>query len=232
MKTAQFVFCFLLLGIVEGISANPAAAQGGVSERSILDTTVPLFQLTDQTLLDGVTALTTEPAPLAFGFERVLKQRFSDPPVISPRFSLRLENRSIGEILDALCTMDSRYTWTQDGPTINVYPRATAGDGSYVMNRKLDKLELKDVTDIEQALLAIYQQLPPPREQVAIGQAGGDISYPAQPWSAVFKEVTVRQAMNRIAGHLGPRGSWMLSGSRDFRAFAFTKIWFQNIASH
>jgi hypothetical protein len=84
-------------------------------------------------------------------------------------------------------------------------------------------LDLKELTDIQQGLFAIANQLPPPREQVAVAQIGGDDSYPPEPWTTSYEDLTVRQAINRLVHHMGERGSWAFGGSADFRAFAFNR---------
>jgi len=68
--------------------------------------------------------------------------------------------------LDAMCHADGRYTWSTDDAFVNVYPIKTISDASYLMNRRLEKLDLKELTDIQQGLLAIVNQLPPPKEQL------------------------------------------------------------------
>jgi hypothetical protein len=90
------------------------------------------------------------------------------------------------------------------------------------LNRKLKRLELKGLTDVQQGLLAIVDQLPPPSEQVAIAQIGGAYSYPEEPWTMNYENITVRQAVNRLVVHMGERGSWAFTGSKDFRAFAIS----------
>jgi hypothetical protein len=84
-------------------------------------------------------------------------------------------------------------------------------------------MELKQLTDIQQGLFAIVNQLPPPKEQVAVAQIGGDDSYPPEPWTTSYEDLTVRQAINRLVHHMGERGSWAFTGSADFRAFAFNR---------
>jgi len=54
----------------------------------------------------------------------------------------------------------------------------------------------------------------------------GDSSYP-EPWSKSFRQLTVRQLMNRISEHIGPRGAWILSGSKDDRFFFSFQYGFQ-----
>jgi hypothetical protein len=172
------------------------------------------------TVLDGLAQLSAEPVGVAFAFENILKARVNDPPVPESRFDLILEKGTIKEILDELCRKDDRYTWARDGSTINVYPRATINDNSYLLNRRLKQLELKGVREAGQALFAIVAQLPLPFEQIAFTQAGGDISYP-EPWNERLSDLTVRHALNLAARHMGPKGGWILNGSSEFRTVGF-----------
>jgi hypothetical protein len=190
-----------------------------------LDHTRVDFTLTNQTLFDGLAALSSKRIPLALGFEEVLKLKFTDQPPQNPRFSLDLKSKTPAEIVEVLCTMDPRYTWSRDGATINVYPRAVIGDPAYLLNRKLNKLEVMNLPDPDHALLAIIRELPPPLEQVSYTGIGGDSSY-AAPWTMSFHDLTVRQAINRLAAHMGTRSQWVFYGSRDFRSFAFFKAGF------
>jgi hypothetical protein len=201
------------------------AAQNNVPPA--LDTNVADFFLSNQTIFEGVSELNSEAVPFSFGFEKILKAKFDDPPIPDPNISLILRNASVKEILDALCKADQRYSWAVDGSTINVYPRRTIGDPSYLLNRHLDKLEIKNIIDIQQGLLAIAQQIPPPKEQIAHAQMGGDSSYPPEPWATIFEGLTVRQAVNRLTGQMGPHSAWLFNGSQDFRAFSFFRLGFR-----
>ena len=60
-------------------------------------------------------------------------------------------------------------------------------------------------------------------EGLAGAQIGGDVSYPPEPWTISYENLTVRQALNRLVHHMGEQGSWAFTGSADFRAFAFNK---------
>jgi hypothetical protein len=157
------------------------------------------------------------------GFEHELKSKQTDPPILDPRITLHLKTTTVREALDAMCRVDSRYTWSTDDKFINVYPIKTVNDASYLLNRRLMRLDLKELTDIQLGLLAIVNQLPPPREQVAVAQIGGDDSYPPEPWTTSYEDLTVRQAINRLVRHMGERGSWAFTGPADFRAFAFNR---------
>ncbi len=207
---------------VAALTAYTPNARGQMPDvgKTLLDARVPSFVIRGGTLLDGLAQLSAEPVEISFAFEDSLKARVNDPPVPESRFDLRLEKRTIKEILDELCRMDGRYTWARDGSMINVYPRATINDKSYLLNRRLKQLELRGVREAGQALFAIVAQIPPPFEQITFAQAGGDISYP-EPWNERLRDLTVRHALNLAARHLGPKGGWVLSGSSDFRTVGF-----------
>lgn len=220
---------FMLIWFAACFSTVPSAGKDEGSatlEELVLNKRIAVLRLTQSTFLDALENLSSDPVPFAFGFEEVLRDRFADPEVREPRFDLLVENKTIREVLDALCAADSRYMWSSDGLTINVYPRATVDDADYLLNRWLPNLEINGITNVDQGLLAIVHQLPPPEEQVAHVQMGGDSSYPAEPWHASFQGLTVRRAMNRLVAHMGPRACWILHGSRDFRAFGFFRTGF------
>jgi hypothetical protein len=199
--------------------------QSNTPEDAILNTKVTHLESTDQTLFDGLAKLSSERIPLALGFEEVLKGKFADPPMQDPRFSVEFQNKTVREILDTLCGMDARYAWSREGTTINVYPRAVIGDPTYLPNRQLDRLAVTNLPDPEHALLAIIQQPAPPQEQIGYAGVGGDSSY-TEPWTVTFRDLTVRQTINRLATDMGPRSQWIFYGSRDFRSFAFFKAGF------
>jgi hypothetical protein len=227
MKNRLFA-CWFFLTLIsplplvhEGLrSEAPANATNG---DSVLNTEVPEFNLTEETIEVGLKRLASGSAGFAMGFEHELKAKHTDPPILDPRLTLHLRTTTVREALDAMCRADRRYTWSKDDMFINVYPSKTANDASYLLNRKLLRLDLKELTDIQQGLLAIVNQLPPPREQVAIAQIGGDDSYPPEPWTTSYEDLTVRQALNRLVHHMGERSSWAFIGSADFRAFAFNR---------
>ena len=219
MKCALLIF----VAAVMQASAVPARQAGPVPTResAFLEANLSEFEVHKQTLLEALLKLARGPAPFGFGFEKILKEKLSDPEIPDPALSLELQNKSVREILDALCQADQRYTWSVDGTTVDVYPRAVTSDKSYLLNRELPKLELKNATDVQDGLLAISRQLPPPKEQIAIAQAGGADPYPPDPWTVTFENVTVRKVVNRLTEHGGRCGYWIFGGARDFRAFGF-----------
>jgi hypothetical protein len=191
---------------------------------SILNSEISAFNLDDETIEVGLKRLASGSAAFAMGFEHELKSKQTDPQIQDPRLTLHLTATTVRGVLDAMCHADGRYTWSTDDTFINVYPIQSINLSSYLMNRRLTKLDLKELTDIQQGLLAIVNQLPPPREQVAIAYiGGGDDTYPPETWTTHYENLTVRQAVNRLLRHMGERASWAFTGSTDFRAFAFNR---------
>lgn len=216
----------ILLAALLGASAlgggRPRPAGRAVRPKDwFLAAKVPAFQIRNQTLLDGILQLARGPAPFGFGFERPLRAKSAAPPVPPPRLSLRLAGRTVRQILDALCQADPRFTWSIDGTTVNVFPRGTTGDATYLLNRRIKNFVLRDATNVDDGLLAISRELPPPTEQIAHVQAGGSDPYPQKPWTVTFRRLTVRQIVNRLAAHGGACAFWTFGGSADFRFFGF-----------
>jgi hypothetical protein len=182
---------------------------------------VPQFELQNGTILDALWKLARSPAPFGFGFEQPLRSKFANPSIPLRRFSLSLRRETVRQILSALCRADPTFAWSVDGRTVNVFPRSTMRDPAYLMNRRIPTFVLRGATDIQGGLLAIHGELPPPQEQLAILQAGGSDPYPPKPWTVTYKDLTVRQVINRLAAHGGACAVWLFGGARDFRTFGF-----------
>ena len=220
MKTYSGMCPLFCVTLILTLGALAARAQTQDPEEELLDERVPKFELRDGTLFGGIARLSAESTHLSFAFEYILKAHFHDAPIPEASFSVHLENKTVREVLNTLCGADDRYVWTRDGTTVNVYPKETVGDRPYLMNRRLPRLELKGVAAAEDAMFAAVAQLPPPFEQIAFAQAGGDTSF-ATPLKATFENLTLRQALNLIARNIAPRAGWVLSGSREFRTVGF-----------
>ncbi|HEV3480880.1 MAG TPA: hypothetical protein VGR97_00975 [Candidatus Acidoferrales bacterium] len=219
---SQVSSILIVLGLLLISPATSAQKLSKVGAASPLDTRMPDFTLDDKSILTGVRMLEKESLGIHFGFEEILTHKFSDPKAPYPKITVRLEHPTARDVLDALCAADPRYMWSDDGNATNIYPRATVGDPSYLLNRELEVFQVQDITQIDQGLLAIVRQLPPPVEQVAHVQIGGGSGeYPPVPWTAVFNNITVRQALNRLVAHVGPNALWVFYGSQEFREFAF-----------
>ena len=185
---------------------------------SILDRKVAHFELQDATLANGVSRLSgLSMADLHLGFEEVLRADWADAPV-QVEFSMSMEDKTVREILDALCERDSRYAWSVDGSTVNIYPRNDHTEPEFLLNQELRHIEFMNVDDAYSALTPLARILP--KEQIGYAGVGGSPDF-SKPWSGKFDNLTVRQYVNRIAEHLGTHGGWMLSGAKDQRFFFF-----------
>ena len=146
-----------------------------------------------------------------------------DPRATSTHFSLHLQDRSVKEILDALCQADERYTWAQNEASVNIFPRAAKSDPSYLLNLRIDHIAVSDAPDPDQGLTPLSKQFP--EQQVGYYGGGGEDSYP-ELWTTTFEGLTVRQFINKLAEHMGPRTSWIWQGGKDERMFTFLKSGF------
>jgi len=62
--------------------------------------------------------------------------------------------------------------------------------------------------------------LPGPREQIAFSQAGGAPEF-FKPFTAALHDVSVREAIDEVADHLGRGYGWTLFGAQNFRMIRF-----------
>ncbi len=224
-SVSRFLALIVACGEIFVLTLTPAISRPRLpinrSPSDVLDRVVSAYKVDNRPIRDVVQELFTSVEGVDMGFEDVLAETLDDPDVPSPAMSLDLSGATLRTALFAICAADPRYTWSIDGATVNVYPQSVSSDPAYLMNRELYSFRLDHAVDIQDGFLAIVHQLPPPTEQVAILQAGGDSSYPPEPWTVTYERVTVRQAINRLAEQMGGSTSWFFSGSKDFRHFAF-----------
>lgn len=215
-SVAATLLVLVLTGMLNLVAqTRPNAVQNEAHLRRV----VRQFKVTDTTMLEAVASLSSElSAELHMGFEEIL--RAPDSTNKNVRFSIDLQNASVEDILNTLCQFDARYTWSVDGASINIYPRVTADEATYLLNLVIDKIQLTNIPDPDKVFPPLHERLP--KEQLAYAQLGGDISYET-PWTTRFEHVTVRQLMNRVAEHLGPRSSWILRGATTERVFTFQR---------
>ena len=200
-RLAVLVCPLLVLGRV---GAGQQSTDAYETSLSPLHSRVDHFDVEDGILEDGVSELSLKKVPgLHLGLEVVIRENIQDDPrAQSPHFSLHLENPIVGDILDELCVSDMRYTWSEDGATINIYPRATEDDESYLLNLRMDKIEVKNVPDPDQALTPLSKKFP--EQQIGyFGPGLGSNTY-VKPWTTSFENLTVRQFANRLAEQMGP----------------------------
>lgn len=85
------------------------------------------FDVTSAIFRDGISELSLKNVDgLHLGFEEIIRDKIQDDPrPLSPHFSLHLADKSVSEIIEALCEADARYTWSEDG---SVDKRLSASD--------------------------------------------------------------------------------------------------------
>lgn len=214
----------LCLGLIAPcLGQSPILGDRKAARSTPLDIKIPEFVVKDAILRDGISELSLKNVEgLHLGMEEIIQERIQDDPRrLTPHFSLRLEDRSVREIIDALCKLDGRYTWSEDGDSVNVYPRATEHDSSYLLNLRIAHITVKDIPDPDQALTSLWKLFP--TQQVGyFGPGLADNTY-SEPWTAVFEDLTVRQFANRITEHIGPRTAWTWAGGNGERMFTFFK---------
>ena len=222
MKTIFAVTLLSVLACGDTFAQVRGAPQGTVAPETFpLDQKMRSFEITNATFPHTVAELSRGSlGRLHLGIEQIIGERRSDPTAQGVRFSLRLEDKTEREPLDTLCALDSRYAWTTDGASINIYPRATVSDSTYLFNLQIERITLTDATDPYAALGALLRLHP--EQQIGYAQIGGDPSY-AEPWTVTFEHLTVRQLINRVAEHMGPQSSWTWRGIKGERMFAFFK---------
>lgn len=208
------------VAVFQAMSQAQLNGQNPVGTISPLDRIVVHYDLIDLSFADGIAELSRNPdVDLHLGVEEVLRERFAGPLDRSIRFSVHLENKKVREILDALCAADPRYTWSVDGLTINVFPRARAQDKTDLLNFRIGQLRLVDLHDPYHALKPLTKLFP--GEQIGWQQGGIGSNAYSEPWTVTFEELTVRQFANRLAEHMGSRTAWIWQGGKDGRAFSF-----------
>jgi len=219
MKRASILAALLLVLTACNYGQATSARTEDPPSATVLSSRVAQFDVTDATIIDALSKLSYEPiSGLHLGVEEIIRDKASEPTDGTVRFSLSLHDVTVRDIMDALCKSDRRYIWSMDGSTVNVYPRETVGKSSYLLNRELDSIALKNISGPSDALSSLMKLLPD--EQLGYAGIGVNNDYP-EAWSVSFINITVRELMNRLSEHYGPRGGWIWSGSRGQRFFAY-----------
>jgi len=201
----------------------PSCGQSVNPPHSPLDVIIDRFDVTDAILRDGLSTLSLKQVPgLHLGFEEIIRERIQDDPrSLTPHFSLHLQNKTVREILAALCDADKRYVWSEDASSVNVYPQQANAERPYLLNMHIRRIVVTEVPNANQAVTALSGFFP--GQQIGYFPTGlGDNSY-SSPWTATFDDLSVRQFVNRIAEHMGPQTSWVWEGGKGERGFLFLK---------
>jgi len=158
----------------------------------VLNYEISAFDLNNETIEVGLKRLASRSAAFAMGFEHELKSKQTDPPIQDPRLTLHLTATTVREALDAMCHADGRYTWSTDDAFVNVYPIKTISDASYLMNRRLEKLDLKELTQVDSSGVGIIVGT-----YVSLRRQGGDLKLLC-PSDRVLRVLTVFHLLSII----------------------------------
>jgi hypothetical protein len=180
------------------------------------DQKVALVELREETIFDAIGRL-NQSYDVAISIEGILPNQGT---IANPKFQAKIENRTVSEVLTWLCALDGRYMWVRDGTMANLFPKTLHNDSHYFFNRRLSVLKFEQVQQLDDAVLAVVHQLDDPNEHIVFLGIGGTQSF-AQPWTAKFHDITVREALNRIAEHLGPTYGWQIGGTTKARIIMF-----------
>jgi hypothetical protein len=173
-------------------------------------------QLNNESIFSEITRLGQE-FDISISIEGVLP---TSGQIANPKFTAAAENQTIAMALDWLCARDTRYAWIRDGNMVNLLPRSSLNDKSYSFNRILPNLQFQDVRESGVAAMEVVYQLGDPNEQLYFMGVGGTQNF-AKPWTAAFHDITVREALNRIAQQLGPSYGWQIGGTTKQRMIMF-----------
>jgi hypothetical protein len=208
----------LFLAIVSLATSLQVGAQTPAT--ALLDKKVSGFELRNETFFDGLAKVNAQ-TDLSIAIEFVLKDRISDRNITYPRLTARIQPGTVREALNQLCVLENQFTWSRYKNTINIYPASSSMLGEkYFMNRRLPRSIVAEISDPAEAIFRTVAVLPGPLEQIAFSQSGGAPGF-SRPWSLSLDGLTVRQAFDEIAEHLGRGYGWTLGGAREFRVMRF-----------
>jgi hypothetical protein len=203
---------------------GPALTGGSLAQEPVttaakqdpFDQRIEMVELKNESIFEGIARL-NQLSDIAISIEGILPAEGTTP---NPKSLAKLEGRTVGETLSWFCRLDSGYTWSRDGNTANVFPSAYRDDKRYLFNRTLPELHFDEVRESDDAAIQVIHQLGAPTEDLYFLGIGGTPSF-AKPWTAIFHDITVRQALNRIAQQLGPTYGWQIGGHAGSRLIMF-----------
>jgi hypothetical protein len=212
------IIVFLILAATILFTPKIAPAQVP-NPLAVMDKNVEAIELRDETFIDGLAKLNGQ-TNFGIAVELPLKERLSDTNIKYARLSSRVPRGTVREALNYLCSLDPRFAWSIYKNTINVYPRNAPEVGNkYFMNRRLSDTTL-EISDPAQAIFRTIAALPGSLEQIAFSQSGALPGFP-HPWNFSPEGLTLREAFDEIALHMGTGYGWTLGGANEFRVIRF-----------
>lgn len=209
LQTILSAFMLVRLFAPAPLSAQKPEPNNG--KLDLLQQRIQEFSLKNQYFLEGVANLNSLASGLGFSVELILPPP-EVPQLTNPRFTATTSGVTLAEALDWLCTLEPQYTWSRDGTTINIFPRATVEEKNYYFTRKLSDLVFREERNAYDAVEKVFKPVSTPKE--AVIQWTGVRDYQT-PYSATFKDITVREALNRLVQHVAPTEGWMVFGNRE-----------------
>jgi hypothetical protein len=173
--------------------------------------------LENEYFVDGLAKLNIQSQGVGFAIEFLPGTRNSPPPPDS-RFSTERSSGTLKDALDWLCGLDPRYTWKREGRIINIIPRDTLSDPNYLFNRKLSGLRFVDLRHASDTFDKIFKPVSKVNESVISLDDAGSFS---KPWTVAFENISVRDALDRVAENLGAGRGWMVYGNNETRIINF-----------
>ncbi|MBZ5535675.1 MAG: hypothetical protein LAO31_06935 [Acidobacteriia bacterium] len=208
----QYGFCaVLMLWFLSPLGLRGQGSKPNESTVDLLQQPIQELTLKDQYFMDGIVKLDSLASGLGFSVEYILPSPEAPRPV-DPRFTAKITAVTLSEALDWLCRLDPRYTWSRDGTTINVFPRASLEEKNYYFTRKLSNLVFRDERNAYHALPKILKPISSPKEAVITWSGVRDYQ---TPFNASLTNITVREALNRLIQHLSPTEGWMVTGNQE-----------------
>jgi hypothetical protein len=197
----------------------PSAAAPQSAPKNPFTQPVPVFQLVDQTVVDGI-AMLNQSTDIAYAVEFPLGRTIADPAPPLKTVTSSVGSGTLTNALDRLCALDPTFSWQRIGNTVHVFPRSLGTDQGYLFNQKIGVLSFKDVPDAQKAVFDAVAEVAGAKQQIAVFQTGTSINF-SHPWTASFNDITVREAFDKIAEQLGPTHGWQFGGAADFRVLSF-----------
>ena len=212
MKIALAIFCFLWNVLL----LSPQTAK---LPSDPFDLHVAGVQLNDETIVSALANFTAD-LPIAVSVEYELASKLNASATPLQRFNASIPAGTVTEVTNRIVSLDPTFTWIRHGNVINLVPKTKISDPNYLFNRVIVSANLQSADRADAAALQVVTSLPGKREQLAILNTGGSISFP-EPWTVTFSNMTVRQALDLIAQQLGGKYGWQVGGSTEFRLLTF-----------
>lgn len=150
----------LVLLLFWNITSN--FCMGGELDSMIDIKEVDVFEVNNVTVLEAVVELATKCRTLNIlvTFEEAVSME-KDSPI-----SIKIKNETVRSILEKIVGKD--YFWKTDGSIVNIIPLGAKGDHNYILNEKINQLNIQNKTreEIVEILLGMINDKNPDKYRV------------------------------------------------------------------